>query len=72
MNHLHAYNNFTNVDQGEKDYKEALELRDSMGAGLYFIEMKKDCEVIRQRLIMMGASPMTVHRIESPFKIKHL
>lgn len=72
MNHLQAYNNFTTLTQGIKNYKEALELTDTMGAGLYYVEMKKDCEVIRMRLEAIGASPITINRIESPFKIKHL
>lgn len=53
MNYLNRLLEFDTIEQGEKNLKEAENLRDSMCGGLYYKIMSDDCDEIRDKLYMM-------------------
>jgi len=50
MNHLHRFLNFTTVEEGEKNLKEAIKLQQSMCGWLYSSILADDCCEIAEKL----------------------
>lgn len=50
MNYLERFWEFKTIEQGEKNLKEAYNLRDQMGGALYWNALNDDCKEISQKL----------------------
>lgn len=50
MNYLEKFGEFKTIEQGEKNLKEAYNLRDQMGGALYWTILNDDCREISQKL----------------------
>ena len=53
MNHLQKLLEFTTVEQGEINLKEAIKLRDQMGGALYWNILNDDCIEISRKLTQL-------------------
>lgn len=60
MNHLNHLLEFTTVEEGEKNLKEAEAIRDSMGGALYWNIVNDDCEEIKQKLFKLKANKFVI------------
>lgn len=50
MNYLHRFIEFSTIEEGETNLKDAESIRDQMGGALYYNIMSDDCEEIRKKL----------------------
>jgi hypothetical protein len=50
MNYLHRFIEFSTIEEGEANLKDAESIRDKMGGALYYNIMSDDCEEIRKKL----------------------
>ena len=50
MNYLEKFWEFKTIEDGEKNLKEAYNLRDQMGGALYWNILNDDCKEISQKL----------------------
>lgn len=53
MNFLNHLAEFTTVEQGEQNIKEAEKLRDSMGGDLYWNICNEDVQEIKQKVFLL-------------------
>jgi len=50
MNYLNKLFEFTSIEDGKKNLKEAYSIRDQMGGALYWNAVNHDCKEIAQKL----------------------
>ncbi len=55
MNYMQKWFNFSTIEEGKQNLKEAMELRDNMGGALYWNLCNDDCIEISRKLSDMEA-----------------
>lgn len=63
MNHLQNLTTFQTKEDGIKNLKEAVELRDKMGGAMYWNMMNDDCVEIANKVRRLGAADSEISAI---------